>query len=115
MVQTRSGKAFVYEFLHNGGSKNNGCSIGHYGADGVRLQDFLDGLTLKICNHFTWLCGADTITKDSGGVDVWAAEWDTVKAGEALYIAAGESIRLRVHDNLSGLDEFYGMIQGLRV
>lgn len=76
-------------------------------------MDFLDGLTLKINNHFSWLTGTNTIVKDSGGVDVWSAEFDLDKAGRELFLSAGESLRFTIQDDLTGLDEFYAIIAGL--
>jgi len=80
------------------------------------ILDFTDGNT--ILNNSDWglLAGPDTpIQSVAGGArpDQLTVRWTIGKSGAALKLTSGQALEFLVQDDLTGLDSFKAMVQGI--
>ncbi len=95
---------------------STGLKIEHIDADGTTVKkDFTKDITIKKNSHFGLLAGSDVPVLDSvagNAADVVFIRWTIGKTGSPLLLNEGESFRVTVQDNLTGLEEFFWMLQG---
>lgn len=89
----------------------NGLRILAVDANDNELQDFKDGQTIKANRDWVPLAGVDVYTVG----DMLAIRWTIAKAGSPIWFDGGGKMRVIVQDNLSGLDFFEMMAQGIRL
>lgn len=93
-----------------GGGLPSGSSFQIIGNGGSVVKDFSDGQMIQTNNDFTYMAGVDV--QHAGGGDMLAVRFSIHKAGNAMELHAGQTIRWTNRDNLSGLSAFRAMIQG---
>ena len=94
------------------GSLTTGCSVMVLDSDGTVLKDFTAGRPIVKNGDWGRLAGVD-VDRDSGaGDDQLLIRWTIAKAGGPLMLHNQEQVVLGIHDDLTGLTEFFGMVQG---
>lgn len=96
----------------------NGLSIKVLSASDDVLIDFYDGLTIKTMVDFCNLAGADAgnfVNENAIAHDTANVRWTIAKAGEPMMLTAGEKFRITVSDDISDIERFRAMVQGVLV
>ena len=96
------------------GGLTNGLSIGAHNKETGLMIDFLDGMKIKFNTDFSLLAGADIQITELTGEDQLPIRWTIAKAGAPFRLQAQESLRITINDDLSPLDIFRAMVQGVR-
>jgi hypothetical protein len=91
----------------------NGLKFSVIDATGTELFDFTDGEPIKNNVSFGYLAGVDTIIDAGAAGDSLNVRWTIQRAGAALKLGTNQIFRASVQDDLSGLDQFQIMVQGL--
>ncbi len=91
----------------------NGLILQVVNAPGIEQIDFFDGLTIKANRDWHALAGVDANLDVSAGVDIFDVRWTIEKAGAPMLIPANWTVRITVQDNLTGIDFFHMMAQGI--
>jgi hypothetical protein len=94
-------------------SLTNGVDL-DYDTFGVNL-DLFDGVAIKANNGFVHYCYDAEI--NPGTVDVLRVRWTFNKGGTALEMnnADGDTMNFTINDNLTGLTDFFAIVQGYEV
>ncbi len=93
----------------------NGVQILIVDNDGVVLQDFTGGRPITKNADFNYLAGIDSVIDTSAGQDLVRIRFTILRAGDNMLLLPGHKIRFVIQDDLSGIDEFRAMGQGLIV
>lgn len=93
----------------------NGVLIQIRDTDDTTLIDFSDNIGIKANHDFVLLAGIDVDIVSGGGVGLVAVRFTVSKAGNLLRLETGQKFVLVVRDNLTGLDSFEAMVQGVTV
>jgi hypothetical protein len=93
----------------------NGLTIKVVDASDVVLLDFMEGETIKQNADFTYLAGVDAPVLDTlgGNPDMLPIRWTIAKAGNSILLHGGDAIQITVPDDLSTMNDFRAMIQGV--
>lgn len=93
----------------------SGVLIGVYDADGTtQLLNFTPD-PIKAQAEWSSLAGIDNVEDDSAQVDALYIRWTIAKAGSTLILTPGQSIRFTIRDDLSDMERFTAMVQGVYV
>jgi hypothetical protein len=92
---------------------SNGITIKVHNAEGGVMLDFLDGTTIKRNTDFCLLAGSDIVITELSGKDQLPVRWTVARAGAILRLISNQYIEIVVNDDLSGLDIFRAMLQGV--
>ena len=90
-----------------------GLILGAFDSDDSQILDFLDGDTIKKNTHFDHIAGTDANVKTGTGLDALAVRFSVHKSGASMRLTAGQYIQMTVQDDLTTLNEFTTLIQGL--
>ena len=102
------------EFGGLGSILTNGCTIKVFASNGTTvLIDFFDGETWKRNSDIVALAGIDLSPDPDAGIDSNPIRWTISKAGDTLKLGPNEIIRMTISDDLSDMDEFFCMVQGV--
>lgn len=91
----------------------NGVLIHVMDRDGLSVLDLAGGRPLTHNADFLYLTGIDMEIVTGAGLDVVKMRYSLFKAGANLRMKAGDEIRFTIQDDLSGLDQFRCMVQGI--
>lgn len=75
--------------------------------------DFCDGRTIKANIDFAFLAGIDNETDTAPADDARYIRWTIEKAGHPLLLRGGEGIAMVIQDDLSSMDDFRILVQGV--
>ena len=90
-----------------------GCRLISIGADGEETFDFCDGATLQKNSDFALLAGIDDELDSGPADDGRYIRWTIEKAGHPLLLQTGEGISMVIQDDLTAMDEFRILVQGV--
>ncbi len=93
----------------------NGLEITTRDVNGLETFDFMDGLGLIKNADWTSLAGVDSApTAAAGGAnpDLLAVRWTLMRGGASVELKAGESFRVTVRDDISGIVQLRCKLQG---
>jgi hypothetical protein len=96
------------------GGLDNGLTIKTYNHEGGAMVDFLNGEVIKRNADFSLLAGSDMVIAELQGKDQLPIQWSIGKAGAQMQLLARESIKIIINDDLSSIDIFRAMIQGVK-
>ncbi len=102
-----------WTFFGGLGALTNGVKIEHLSTAGAVLFDFTDGHPMKINADWSLLAGTDDMIHPAAGPDAIPIRWTLAKAGSAFHLNQGQSLRISVQDDLTGLTTFEAMAQGV--
>ena len=80
---------------------------------GVETFDFCDDETIKTNADFSLLAGVNVELDSAPADDARYVRWTIEKAGHPLLLKGGEGISMVVQDDLSVMDDFRVLIQGV--
>ncbi len=92
----------------------NGILLGHYNSSGAQDLDLLDGEPIKQNLNWARNCFDATIESFGSGTDFFKVRWTFANAGNPLVLEPGESLRLTIQDDLTGLIGQFFQVQGWR-
>ncbi len=94
----------------------NGLEITTRTAADAEIVDYTDGLNIRRNGDWALLAGIDSEPDTAVGPnpDLWSVRWTFSKSfTEPMELTAGQSFRILVQDDLTTLDLFHCMLQGL--
>ena len=92
----------------------NGVEIGFYDSSDTLILDPTDGDNISIVADFSILAGVDAQIHVGAGVDAAFIRWTFEKCvGGPFRLNVGEYLQFKIRDNLSTIDEFHTMAQGI--
>lgn len=113
IVFVRDAGAMDVENYGNIPGLTNGISLEIIDTAGNVLADLADGDPIKSNGEWQALCYDATVSSWGTGDEVFCARWTFAKAGRPITLKAGNSIRVGIHDDLTGLVSHLFTFQGL--
>ena len=92
----------------------NGCLLEIIDSDGTTVVlNFHDGTTIKQNSDLATLAGVDTSFDAAAGPDFLPIRFTIANAGSKMLLSAGRRVRWTNQDNLSSINHFTIMVQGI--
>lgn len=94
-------------------SLTTGCRLISIDSAGAETFDFCNGQEIKTNADFAFLSGIDNETDTAPADDARYIRWTIEKAGHPLLLEETEGICMVIQDDLTGLDDFKILVQGV--
>jgi hypothetical protein len=91
----------------------NGVLMDVTDRNGLSILDLTAGRPVVQNADYLYLAGIDMEIATGMGLDVVKVRYSLFKSGANLRLKAGEQIRFTIQDDLTGIDQFRCMVQGL--